>query len=244
MDNIRFFLADDDSGLAAMFCEFFAGIVNERIERIGFATVALSGGRTPDRIFELLSADYGDKINWPKVLVFWADERCVPPEDAESNYGRAKKLLLDNVGLDPSNIFRVRGENNPESEAERYESVIESNLRILNGIPSFDLILLGVGEDGHTASIFPGNEDLFNTDRSVAVTAHPATGRRRITLTGSCINNAAFIAIAAAGISKREILGEIFSGRTKFPVSHISPSNGAVTWFLTNDCAPEESKNR
>lgn len=172
-------------------------------------TLALSGGNTPKIIFKFLSEHYRTKIDWAKIKFFWGDERCVPPEDDESNYKIAKKYLFDRISIDPKNIFRVYGENDTEIEATRYSKIILDNVEKVNSIPRFDMIMLGIGEDGHTASIFPNRLDLFSTDKIYAVAEHPASKQKRITITGNVINNARKIVFLVTGESKSKILSTI-----------------------------------
>lgn len=244
MKYCRVVIGKDESEVAISFCEYFAEIVNSRIERIGFSAVAISGGRTPDEIFRKLSVEYRSQVNWPGVLVFWVDERCVPPDVAESNYGRAKSLLLDNVEIPPDNIFRIRGESDPVKESVDYAELLRANLTVKNDLPCFDLVMLGVGEDGHTASIFPGQESLFETDEPVAVTKDPR-GENRITVTGKVINNARNIAVVAVGKNKLHVITDVFSsekGKLKYPIELVSPVHGELTWFVTSDAFPSEDQ--
>ena len=240
MSEVKTIILSSPEELAASFCEYFAELVNSRIEQIGFAAVAFSGGKTPDIIFRMLADDFHNRVDWQKLLVYWADERCVPPDDPESNFGRASELLIDKVEINPANVFRIRGEEDPLQERMRYAERISSNLFQKDNFPVFDLIMLGVGEDGHTASLFPGNEKLFVTDEITAVTNNPDTGQTRITLTGSLINHAANIAVIVSGISKKSVMGKILSGNppADIPASHIKPVSGNLIWFMTADAAP------
>ena len=242
MKNCRLVIGKDESEVAMSFCEYFAEVVNNRVERIGFSTVAISGGKTPDEIFRKLSGEYRSQVNWPGVLLFWVDERCVPPDDPESNYGRAGSLLLDNVEIPPENIFRIKGESDPVEESAEYSKLLYANLTVKNDLPCFDFVMLGVGEDGHTASIFPGQESLFETNEPVASTKNPA-GQNRITITGGVINNARNIAVVAAGKNKLRVITEVFSTEReikKYPIELVSPVYGELTWFVTSDAFPSD----
>lgn len=239
----RIFVSDNDRQLAATFCEYFADLINGRINRIGFATLAISGGRTPDMIFSELSNNFQDSVNWQKLLVYWVDERCVPPDDPESNYGRAARLLIDNVEIIPDNVFRIMGEHPPPEEVRRYSELLRSNLIIKNDKPCFDLIMLGVGTDGHTASIFPGQEHLFSTGELVAASVNPATGSKRITLTGPLINNASNIAVIASGHEKKNVISSVLDETRNeriYPVQFVRPEHGSISWFLTRDTLPDQ----
>jgi len=232
-------IAKDENELSTKFCDHFSEVVGSVIERIGFATVALSGGKTPDIIFTKLAEDYHNKIDWAKVIIFWTDERCVPPGDPQSNYGRAYELLIEKIGIPSENIFRVRGEDDPETESERYAQLLETNVRLKGNVPCFDFIMLGVGEDGHTASIFPGQERLFETNELTAVSVNPSNLQTRITLTGSLINNASNVAVVATGMNKLKIISEVLDETNSYPISFVNPIHGILTWFLTLDATPE-----
>lgn len=216
----------------------FAELLQQNVDKtddIDFYSIALSGGSTPNKIFRYLSENFKDKINWAKIKIFFGDERCVPPDNEESNYRMANESLLKNISIPKENIFRIKGENNPEKEAARYEEVLKSNLPSLNGTPQFDLILLGLGEDGHTASIFPNQVNLFYSARLCEVAVHPQTKQKRITLTGKIINNAKLVEFIVTGKNKSKILNKIISADNSgsvFPASFVSPKNGKIIWLL------------
>ncbi|HAH22194.1 MAG TPA: 6-phosphogluconolactonase, partial [Prolixibacteraceae bacterium] len=125
--------------------------------------LAISGGKTPDMLFTILASQYADSTLWQKVHFWWVDERMVPPGDPESNFGTANRLLFSQIIIPKENIHRIKGENNPETEALSYSQQIQENLISQNGWPIFDLILLGMGDDGHTASIFPNQMHLIDS---------------------------------------------------------------------------------
>ena len=136
-----------------------------------------------------------DLVSWERVHFFWVDERCVPPEDPESNFGVAKSLLLDKIKIPSKNIHRIMGEMDPSEEAIRYSAEIAGSTVTKGRLPAFDLIILGLGEDGHTASIFRGNNKLFFSEKICETTVHPVSHQKRITITGAVINNADNISI-------------------------------------------------
>jgi len=216
----------------------FAELLQQNVDKTDdndFYSIALSGGSTPNKIFRYLSENYKDKINWAKIKIFFGDERCVPPDDEESNYRMANESLLKNISIPKENIFRIKGENVPVKEAARYEEVLKSNLPSLKGIPQFDLILLGLGEDGHTASIFPNQLNLFYSARLCEVAVHPQTKQKRITLTGKIINNAKLVVFIVTGKNKSKISNKIISRDDSgivFPASFVSPKNGKIIWLL------------
>jgi 6-phosphogluconolactonase len=200
-----------------------------------FYSIALSGGSTPNKIFRYLSENFKDKINWAKIKIFFGDERCVPPDNEDSNYRMAIESLLKNISIPKENIFRIKGENIPVKEAARYAEVLKNNLPLLNGIPQFDLILLGLGEDGHTASIFPNQVNLFYSVRLCEAAVHPQTKHKRITLTGKIINNSKHVLFLVTGKNKASVLSKIFdvnNSRSEYPASLVNPKNGKLTWFL------------
>lgn len=201
-------------------------------------TIALSGGSTPKIIFRLLANEYKTKVNWNKIHLFWGDERCVPPDDIESNYGMTKKYLLDFVDIPDENIHRIFGEDDPESEAKRYSEEIKSNVASKNGLPCFDLVMLGLGEDGHTGSIFPNQMKLLHSEKICEVAVHPSTGQKRITLTGKVINNSNEVIFLVTGENKASILKKILIEKKKtFPAEFIKPVNGSLKYFVDSESA-------
>ena len=146
--------------------------------------VALSGGSTPKIVFDELAARDLSEKDWKKVHLYWGDERCVPPEDSESNYKMTVEHLLSKIEIPEENIHRIQGESAPREEAERYSEVLKKELPETYDLPQFDLIILGMGDDGHTASIFPYEIGLWNADQFCEVAEHPETGQKRITITG------------------------------------------------------------
>jgi 6-phosphogluconolactonase len=203
-------------------------------------SVALSGGSTPKILFDFLAANHSDDINWSGVHLYWGDERCVAPDDSESNYKMTVDHLLSKIDIPAENIHRVLGETNPVTEAMNYSRQINENLPSVNGLPQFDLIILGMGGDGHTASIFPHEIELLNAENTCEVATHPESGQKRITLTGNVINNAKEICFLVTGAGKTEKIDEIFhqTGDWKtYPASYIKPETGKLTWFMDEAAA-------
>jgi len=202
-------------------------------------SVALSGGNTPQALFEkIVKLDTGT-VDWNKLLVFWGDERCVPPEHTDSNFRSAQKSILIPLDIPEEHIFRMHGETDPEIEAERYSQLLAEHLPIANGFPQFDLILLGLGEDGHTASIFPDDKYLFASSQFCAVAKHPLSGLQRITLTGSTINHASEVAFLVTGTPKAGIVAKIVQTPelTNYPATKVAPLSGKLTWLLDKGSA-------
>jgi len=202
--------------------------------------IAISGGSTPNILFNILSSKFSNKIMWSSINIFWVDERCVPPLDIESNYREAKIHLLDKISIPASNIFRIRGEEKPEEESTRYSETINSIVDNKNGFPKFDIILLGIGEDGHTASIFPNQLELLTVDQICSVAVHPLSGQKRITLTGQVINNASEVIYFTLGEKKAEIISDILNESENakcYPAFHIKALKGITSYYLDKDAA-------
>jgi len=198
--------------------------------------LAVSGGSTPKVLFQKLAQPpFREKILWQYLHIFWVDERCVPPDHSDSNYGMTKKILLDNINIPGLNIHRIAGENNPESEIYHYAEEIKSFVPERLKLPSFDLILLGMGADGHTASLFPGGELLSTSENICGTAVHPVSGQKRITLTKAVINNAYNIAFLVTGEDKAGTLAHIIKKETEakqYPAAGISPQNGSIEWLV------------
>ncbi len=213
----------DSASLAESFASDFASWV--AAQSSDSITVALSGGSTPKRLFELWADQYAEEINWSRIQFFWGDERCVPPEDPESNYGVAKELFFDRIAIPSENVHRVRGESAPEQECSRYEREIQQIVRTdENGNPLFDLIILGMGDDGHTASIFPHQSEFLKSRRICEVATHPQSGQQRITLTGRVLNAAEKVVVLVTGANKADVLADVLGKQgdfADFPISHI-----------------------
>lgn len=171
--------------------------------------LALSGGDTARRLFRLWAQDYHKKIDWSLIRFYWVDERCVSPEDDESNFKHANELLFQPLRIPPAHIFRIRGEANPEQEAERYTEIVKNRVTMFSDMPCFDCIILGVGADGHTASIFRNSMELLTDERCYAVSTHPVTGRKRITMTGPIILNGATLFVPIVGKGKTQMMNEL-----------------------------------
>ena len=202
--------------------------------------VAISGGSTPKRLYTLLSSSpYRDRVDWGKVHFFWADERCVPKEDEASNFKTVFDRLLSKVPIPNENIHRIKGEEEPEKAASDYEADIREFFGA-SGLPVFDLVLLGMGEDGHTASLFPGSKSLEETARLAVVVHLEKPNWNRITLTLPVLNNAAQILFLVAGSPKATVLSEILSDAEKkreFPAGRIRPVQGKVIWLIDREAA-------
>jgi len=162
--------------LATEFAKNLSNMINSLLVHQEKIHISLSGGRTPRYIFTHLAKEYADEINWNKIHLYWGDERCVPADHIDSNYGMTKTHLLDKINIPERNIHFIDGNEEPFAETARYGEVISSLVPKKDGIPRFDLVMLGMGEDGHTASIFPNNMDLLTTGRNCEVSEHPLSG--------------------------------------------------------------------
>jgi 6-phosphogluconolactonase len=224
--------------LAEKFAEELVSLINESAERDNQFTVALSGGTTPELLFSVLGDHFSKSVQWKSVQFFWGDERCVPADSSESNFGMTKRKLFDKIVIPSSNIHRIIGENDPELEAIRYSEEISSNTRKRNGLPVFDLVILGLGDDGHTASLFPDRPELFASDKICEVAVHPLTHQRRITITGRVLNNAEAIVFLATGTKKAAVIETILKkglSAQNLPAYYIVPVNGTLTWYIDKE---------
>ena len=205
---------------------------------------ALSGGSTPKLLFNLLAEEYRKKIDWSRLHFFWGDERLVPHDDPESNYGEVKKLLFDKVPVVDSQIYAVQTDLEPEQAAAAYAETMVSVLPMnSDGLPILDINMLGMGSDGHTASIFPSNMDeLLKNDKICAVATHPESGQLRVTMTGPVLNASDEVAFLITGNSKTQRVAQILNeehGADNFPTAHIKPTSGKLLWFLDEAAADE-----
>ena len=170
--------------LAQIIAEKVLNMVRQSIIAGRTFHIALSGGSTPRILFDHIAGEYRDPEIWDGVNFYWVDERCVPPDHPESNYRMAKEALLRYLSHSYEHVYRIRGEDDPHEEAERYGRLLREKLPQARGLPAFDLVLLGMGRDGHIASIFPDQMELLLSDSPCAVAVQPESGQRRITLTG------------------------------------------------------------
>ncbi len=212
------------------------------IARRGRFLLCLSGGATPKPLYELLAtAPFAKRIEWRRVHVFWGDERCVPPDEPASNYRMAREALLDHVPLPPTNVHRIRGEDEPLDAAAAYEEVLGGffGTEKTSVTTSFDLVLLGMGADGHTASLFPGSAAAHETGRWVVATAGPQPGSWRVSLTPVLLNAAADVTFLVSGVDKAERLKDVLEDRPRdsLPAQLIQPTHGALHWMIDEAAA-------
>jgi 6-phosphogluconolactonase len=204
------------------------------IDASGRFAIVLSGGSTPRALYTLLAtSDYGARIDWSRVHVFWSDERCLPPDDSASNYRMARETLLDAVPLRPAQVHRIHGEDAPAAAAAAYEREIDALFS--DGDSSrFDLVLLGMGDDGHTASLFPGLTAVHETTRRVVAEYVARLAMWRVTLTPPAINAAAAVLFLVTGSGKAPALRQVLEGPRepdRWPAQIVAPDAGHVTWL-------------
>lgn len=220
----------------------FAARAAEAVSAQGRFTAALSGGKTPVALYDLLAKDpFASQIPWARVHLFWGDERCVPPDHGDSNYRLVRELLLDHVPVPPANIHRMPGEMDPAEAAARYEGQLRDFFAPHgDGPPVFDFIVLGLGEDGHTASLFPGTRAIREPARWVL--GHYVDPQKgwRITLTPPVINAARMVAFIVSGAGKAAVMKEILEGPLRpdtLPAQIVRPADGTLLWMLDQEAA-------
>jgi 6-phosphogluconolactonase len=223
----------DPDSLAQGLADLFVTTGRIALGDRGVFAVALSGGNTPRAAYELLAQEpRRNELSWSDVFIYFGDERCVPPTDEQSNYRMARKTFLDAVRIPPANVHRIRGEIDPGKAANEYASIIRTDL---GDPPRFDLVLLGLGPDGHTASLFPGTPP--DTDDGALVRAVYAQSQAmwRVTITPMVINAAHAVAFAVEGADKAAVLAAVYEGPhdpTKYPAQIVQPSSGQLTWLV------------
>ena len=202
--------------------------------------VALNGGGTPNRLFQLLATDFHDKVDWSKVHVFWGDERRVPPDHLGSSYGQARDALLSRVPIPDGNIHRIKGELGPPEASKDYSLILKQFASPPLEWPRFDLVYLGMGEDGHTASLFPGSA-VDMSEPAIPVTAqYQDRPANRVSLTPVVFNSAHMVAFMATGEKKAQTVAEVLSDRynpAPYPAQWIKPNDGRLIWLVDEAAA-------
>jgi 6-phosphogluconolactonase len=211
-----------------------SSILDACLQNKPFCTIALSGGSTPKRLYELLAQGKGGHIDWKRVQIFFSDERNVPPDDLESNFRMAKESFLGTGLIPESNVHRIHGEYSADEAAKTYEHQIR---KILGDVPVFDLILLGLGPDGHTASLFPGSPALNEKQVLVVGNRVEKLNTDRITFTYRLLNAASHVVFLASGADKSKIARSVLSGEGDLPSQHVKPAHGELIWMLDKDSA-------
>jgi 6-phosphogluconolactonase len=236
----------DPHFLAQAAAEKLIEAANQAVRERGVFSIALSGGSTPQVLYELLASEpFSERVDWSRMQIFWGDERCVPPDHPNSNFFKAQQTLFNHVPLPPDNIHRIPAEMPPEQAAELYE---ETLLKFFSGLASeedrtnarFDLVLLGMGDDGHTASLFPGTPAINEERRWVTAQYIDKLAAWRITLTPVILNRAKQILFLISGAGKSYTLQRVIYGTympDRYPAQVIRPTTGDVAWLVDEAAA-------
>lgn len=201
--------------------------------------IAFSGGSTPSLMFDLWAEEeFASATPWMRMRIYWVDERCVPAQDSESNYGNMRRLLLDKVNMPKEYIYPIDGSNNPDEEAKRYSSMVRSNAPMWHGFPSLDIVLLGAGDDGHTSSIFPGQEYLLTSFHPYEVSVNPYNGQQRIAMTGCLLFNAKKLIFFITGKNKVQVVQDILDSGDTGPAAYVAHHVCNVAVFLDKLAEP------
>jgi 6-phosphogluconolactonase len=232
----------DEASLARRLAAFVAETATNAIAAHGRFDLALAGGSTPKAAYALLAAaPYAAQIDWSRVRFFFGDERCVPPDDEQSNYKTAKTTLLDALHVRDDAVFRMRGEIEPADAARAYAAILRRELDTgAEGTPAFDLVMLGMGPDGHTASLFPGSDPFADDALLVRAPFVEKFGTHRITLTPRVLNAAHRVVVATAGPTKAAALAAVLDGApnvTAYPIAAVRPRDGELTWLVDTAAA-------
>jgi len=242
LTTVTYRVFSNPADVARAAAELFTSSVVASADARGIARVAISGGTTPKAMFALLASEpFVAHVPWDKLDLYWADERCVPPTDVESNYRMTSETLLSKVPLPADRIHRMEGELNPEVAAARYEAAIRNGFKLEGAeTPTFDLVLLGMGDDGHTASLFPHTEALNDMTHIVVANHVPQKDTWRVTLTWPVINQGREVAFLIEGDKKAQVLHEVFQGPYQpetYPSQIIRPASGKLTLLLDTAAA-------
>jgi 6-phosphogluconolactonase len=236
----RIIVADDPDQLAVRAAELFCKIAREAINTTGRFTAAISGGSTPRAMNRLLAQEpYVSQIAWRNTHLFWVDERLVPADDPASNFGAARQDFLEAVPLPPENIHPMTSDKSPSEAATDYQKDLENTFGIeKEKLPVFDLIFLGIGQDGHTASIFPGDGTALETNLWVVAVKGGNPDLHRLTLTLPVLNNAGTVIFLISGKNKAAVVNTLLAPEpTRFPARKIKPVRGELIWLLDRDAA-------
>jgi 6-phosphogluconolactonase len=229
----------DLESLSRAAAELFVQTASKAVTEDGRFSVVLSGGSTPTRLYELLAtSEYSDAVPWAKTYVFWGDERCVPLNDPLNNAHNALHTFLYKVPLAPDQVYRIESDKSPHEAAQRYEAALREYFG--DNPPCFDLIFLGLGENGHTASLFPGTPILNETKSWVADVYVAEQKMYRVSMTTSIINQASRIVFLVSGMKKANVLREVIESTnvgSQMPASLIAPVRGELYWFCDREAA-------
>lgn len=242
--TIKYYVEPDSAALARRAAQYLVEMVSEAAEANGRARIAISGGSTPKAAFQLLAdpnRPWRNRMPWEDLELFWVDERTMPPDHPDSNYRMTREALLDHVPLHSQQVHRMEGELDPQEAADRYESELRNTFHLEGAeTPRFDLVSLGMGDDGHTASLFPHTAALHEKSRLVVANQVPQKDTWRITLTWPVINHARSVFFLIEGANKAPVVHEVFIGAhdpERLPSQLIWPSSGILTLFLDTAAA-------
>jgi 6-phosphogluconolactonase len=232
-------VCSDSEALSRAAADLFAAEALLAVQERGRFAVALAGGGTPRRTYELLAGEpFRELIPWKDVHIFWGDERCVPADDPRSNARMARQALLDHVPIPPQQVHPMACSSSPREAAAEYEALLRGFFS--SDRPRFDLVVLGLGENGHTASLFPGTPALKEQQRWVAEVSVAEEGLQRLTLTAAVINQAALVVFLVSGSAKARILRKVVSGvhdPAGIPARLINPPGGGLLWLVDREAA-------
>jgi len=232
-------ISPDNATLARVAAQEFHRLAEAGIQERGRFSVALSGGNTPRTVYSLLAEEHKE-LPWDRIHVFFGDERCVPPDHPDSNFRMASESLLSKVPIPRENVHRIRAELEPEGAAKDYDNQLAEFFHLNDhDWPRFDLIFLGLGDDGHTASLFPGSSALSDVSSRVAANWVERMKTYRITLTYPVLNHAAEVEFLVSGSGKAQILKQVLGppASLPFPAQQVRPENGRLLWLLDHDAA-------
>jgi 6-phosphogluconolactonase len=232
----------DPNAVADYAANRFVYVSKEAEQKKSIKHIALSGGSTPGLLFKILTSNtYKEQINWQNIHLWWGDERAVPPDHSESNFETAQKLLIKKIDIPLNNIHRIKSELKPDTAAEKYQQEIIDNITLIDNVPTFDWTILGMGEDGHTASLF-NVDDNFYSDMLTAVTTHQKTGQKRITLTPKTLCASKHITFMVTGKKKAKKLNQIL-GETipisNYPAGLIKSKEGITEWVIDEEAVKQ-----
>ena len=241
MGKPQIIVLDNSEALFVRAAEEIVHISGESICTHAQFSLCLTGGNTPADVYTLIATRFHLSVDWNAVQLFWGDERCVPPDDPASNYAMAHRTMLSKLTLDPSQIHRMRGEDKPEQGAREYEAELKGFFSLGEGeFPRFDLILLGLGDNVHIASLFPGHPAIHENQRLAVAVEVDAPQRHRITLTPPVLNRAARVMFIVSGQNKAQAVKTALEGPHKpdqYPAQIIDPAHGEVMWLLDRPAA-------
>lgn len=226
--------------VAAAVADAFVADAREAISQRGAFNVALAGGTTPKAAYHLLAQEpRRGQVDWQRTHIFFGDERCVPPESPDSNYRMAAEALLNRAGIPAQNVHRMHGEDDPLQAAADYAALV---LELLGDMPRFDLVMLGMGADGHTASLFPGTDPHTDEEQLVRAPYVEKLAAQRITFTPAVINGARHVLVATEGLSKAPALYAVLEGPYEpevHPIQVLAPRDGRLSWYVDKAAAAE-----